>query len=431
MTQENALRILRSGANVFLTGEPGSGKTHTVNQFVSEARQRGKKVAMTASTGIAATHLNGVTIHSWCGIGIKDKLSKSDLDKIKRNSRVRERVINADILVIDEISMLSATTLWLVDMVCKTVRGDVASFGGLQIVVVGDFFQLPPIVKQSHSPQALFANENISPFAFTSAVWREANFVICYLTEQYRTDDRQFAALLSAIRNQTFSDAHLKQLASRRTSLSVKQTDVIKLFAHNADVDLINRQKLAALKQPGRSYTMATFGPARLTDALIKNCLSPQILELKVGANVMCTKNNAKVGFVNGTLGVVHDFEMGTGWPIIKTKSGKNLTIEPMDWTAEDVGGELAKIVQVPLRLAWAITVHKSQGMSLDEAVIDLRAVFEYGQGYVALSRLRRLSGLHLLGWNERALAVHPEVVSIDTEFRIAAQKNEDNIDFS
>jgi hypothetical protein len=139
---------------------------------------------------------------------------------------------------------------------------------------------------------------------------------------------------------------------------------------------------------------------------------------LKVGALVMFTKNNPQLGFANGTLGRVERFEMGTGDPVIETHDGRSITVPPMDWAVEENGRVRAKVSQVPLRLAWAITIHKSQGMSMDQAAMDLSRIFEHGQGYVALSRVRSLAGLHLLGWSESALSVHPEVSRIDHSFR-------------
>jgi hypothetical protein len=153
-------------------------------------------------------------------------------------------------------------------------------------------------------------------------------------------------------------------------------------------------------------------------ETLKKGCLSPENLELKVGAIVMCTKNNQKERFANGTLGVVIGFDEFSGCPIIKTHNGRLITVDPMDWTVEDNGKIRGQIRQVPLRLAWAMTVHKSQGMSLDAAVMDLSHVFEFGQGYVALSRVRNLTGLYLLGLNDHALKVHPKILKKDIEFK-------------
>jgi len=165
-------------------------------------------------------------------------------------------------------------------------------------------------------------------------------------------------------------------------------------------------------------FLMIASGPEALTNILKKGCLSPENLYLKIGAEVMFTKNNQKEGFVNGTLGTVIDFEGGTNYPIVKTRNGKMIKVEPMEWSVEENGKIRGKIAQIPLRLAWAITVHKSQGMSMDGAMMDLSKVFEYGQGYVALSRVRRLSGLYITGLNAKAFQVHPEVLEKDIEFR-------------
>jgi DNA replication protein DnaC len=154
MTQEQALSILKTGANVFLTGEPGSGKTHTVNAYVEWLRDRGIEPAITASTGIAATHVGGMTIHAWSGIGVLRDLTDYELDRIANTERVARRVKNAKILIIDEISMLSAHTLSMVERVCRAIRMNERVFGGLQVVLVGDFFQLPPIVRDEVRPQA-------------------------------------------------------------------------------------------------------------------------------------------------------------------------------------------------------------------------------------------------------------------------------------
>mgnify|MGYP001566014317 CR=1 FL=1 len=425
MTQSEALSILKTGSNAFLTGEPGSGKTHTINEYVAYLRTRGIEPAITASTGIAATHISGMTIHSWSGIGIKTKLGTSDLHAIASSRHIAKRVRRANVLIIDEVSMLAAETLSMVDAVCREIKERSEPFGGIQVVLVGDFFQLPPIVKPEigHGSPVLFMEESSSRFAYDSPAWKGANLTVCYLTEQHRQDDGEFLALLSAIRRNAFGADHLRQLASRSVHRDAAPPDAPKLFSHNVDVDRVNDGILAQLPGEPRVYPMTSQGPDVLVSALKKGCLSPETLRLKVGAAVMFTKNNPKEGFVNGTLGVVEAFDRYDDRPIVRTRSGRKVEVEPMDWAVEEQGAIRARITQVPLRLAWAITVHKSQGMSLDEAVIDLRDVFEFGQGYVALSRVRRLSGLHLLGWNDRAFQVHPEVLAKDAQFHAQSKE--------
>ena len=425
MTQFEALKILKTGTNVFLTGEPGSGKTHTVNEYVAFLRNQGIEPAITASTGIAATHIGGMTIHSWSGIGIKKKLDKYDLDRITSSEYITKRVRRAKILIIDEVSMLPPETLSMVDAVCREIKQNDEPFGGLQVVLVGDFFQLPPVVKrealEEQEMQMSFVEEKKNRFAYDSFVWPKLNPVVCYLSEQYRQDDLNFLAVLGAIRCNKFSAQYLCHIEKRKIEPNLAPDYAPKLFSHNVDVDYVNNEKL--LKLPGKleEFRMLSQGGENLVAALKKGCLSPETLLLKVDASVMFTKNSLKDGFVNGTLGRVDHFDKHSGFPVIQTKNGKYIKVEPMDWTIEENGKVRARITQIPLRLAWAITVHKSQGISLDEAVMDLSDVFEYGQGYVALSRVRRLSGLYILGWNDRAFQVSPEVLAKDAIFRLAS----------
>lgn len=426
MTQAEALTILKTGANVFLTGEPGAGKTYTLNAYVSYLRDHGVEVAITASTGIASTHIGGMTIHSWSGIGIRKRLTTEDLDAIASREYVSKRIRRAKVLVIDEVSMLSPDTLSMVDAVCREVKQKSEAFGGLQVVFVGDFFQLPPVADKEFGRDVQDADlfVDIDPeamparFACDSRSWKEAKVLTCYLTEQYRQDDADFLSVLSAIRRNTFGKEHRAHLSKRKIDQSRAPANAPKLFSHNLNVDKVNDATLSKLSDTLQTFVMTSVGHDVLVAILKKGCLSPEHLQLKIGAEVMCTKNSQKDGFVNGTLGTVVRFEAGSGYPVIQTRGGRKIVIEPLEWTLEENGKIKAQIRQIPLRLAWAITVHKSQGMSLDEAVMDLSAVFEYGQGYVALSRVRRLSGLYLLGWNEKAFQVHPEILGKDELFR-------------
>jgi len=412
MTQDEALTILKTGGNVFLTGEPGAGKTHTINQYVRYLKKSSIDAAITASTGIAATHIGGITIHSWSGIGIKSHLSKYDVDAIASREYISKRINRAKILIIDEVSMLSANMINMVDAVCKAVKDSSAPFGGLQVIFVGDFFQLPPVNRSSQA----------ADFAYDAQAWRDANPIICYLTEQHRQDDAPFLELLSAIRSNTFDALHIEHLEGRKIEAHEAPENIPKLFSHNADVDKVNADILATLPGQAKDFHMHAKGAKALVASLQKGCLSPEVLSLKAGAAVMFTKNNPKEHFVNGTLGIVEGFSKNDGHPIVKTREGRKIDVEAMDWSVEENGRVLASVTQLPLRLAWAITVHKSQGISLDSAVVDLRQVFEFGQGYVALSRVKRLSGLHVLGWNQRAFEVHPNVLEKDSQFRDSSQ---------
>jgi ATP-dependent DNA helicase PIF1 len=425
MTQDEALALLKTGASIFLTGQPGSGKTHTVNRYVRDLQRQGIDYAYTASTGIAATHGHGVTIHAWSGIGVREALTRRDLDVLSTNRRLAARIEKTSVLIIDEISMLPARALSLVDAVCRHIRGSQVSFGGLQVVLVGDFFQLPPVVRISRDdamlPFADGAESFGAEFAHASPAWRDLAPTVCYLSEQHRQSDAAFLDVLAAIRSNACSGAHRERLASRLIGRDQLPSGCTRLFTHNAAVDDINQQQLAKLSGKSRIFAMIAKGPEPFVRTLQRGCLSPETLELKQGAVVMFTKNDPAGRYVNGTLGVVDDFDADDDYPVVRTRGGKRILAEPSKWKIDENGKERASITQVPLKLAWAITVHKSQGMSLDGAVIDLSRAFEYGQGYVALSRLRALSGLHLLGLNERALRVHPIAVEKDAEFRTAS----------
>ncbi len=423
MTQKEALNILKTGANVFLTGEPGSGKTNTVNTYVDYLRSNGIEPAITASTGIAATHIGGSTIHSWSGIGVKAKLNKYDLETINDNKRLSGRIKKTKVLIIDEISMLSAETLSLVELVCRSVRSSKLPFGGLQVVLVGDFFQLPPIIKKQIELQREFQDpdpeteENTTPFAFRAPIWEELNLIVCYLSEQHRQDDSDFLFALSAIRRNAV-DRDVRESFDSRVVSAMPVDTVTKLFPHNADVDRINEMELSKLPGGTETFQMVGRGAPPIVEGLKRSCLSPEFLALKIDARVMFTKNHPEGKYVNGTLGEVIGFTKEDGAPIVRTRAGRIIEVEPAEWAVQDGPKTLAAVSQYPLRLAWAITVHKSQGMSLDAAVIDLRQAFEYGQGYVALSRVRTLDGLFLLGFNDRALEVHPTVSDQDAQFR-------------
>lgn len=421
MTQGEALTILKTGANVFLTGEPGSGKSYTINEYVRYLRTHGIEPAITASTGIAATHIGGMTIHSWSGIGIHTNLDMQDIRRIASGKHIGKRMRETNTLIIDEVSMLPPKTLDMVEAVCREARQSYEPFGGLQIILVGDFFQLPPIIKRKSEDdpdQIILLDEPEARFAYDSSAWTRAKPTTCYLTEQHRQDDKDYLGILSAIRDNTFSMKHVGHIESRRTTYDKVPNDAPKLFSHNVDVDLVNKDMLSQLPGELVEFPMRSYGPHGLITTLMKGCLSPEFLALKIGASVMFTKNNPRAGFVNGTLGIVEGFRENDNYPIVRTRHGQLITAEPMDWAIEEGGVSKATITQIPLRLAWAITVHKSQGMSLDEAVMDLSDVFEYGQGYVALSRVRRLSGVHLIGWNQRAFQVHPEVITKEKEFQ-------------
>lgn len=462
MLQREALEILKTGANVFLTGVPGAGKTYVINKYISYLEDKGIYPAVTASTGIAATHIGGTTIHSFSGIGIETNIDDYKLEKILEREKLVKKIQNTKVLIIDEISMLDAQTLDNVNKVLKEIKNPTLPFGGVQVIFVGDFFQLPPVARKGE----------LKNYCFVSNAWREAKPLTCYLEEQFRQSDPTFTKLLLAIRENNIEEMHVEilddlirktnkkfgfksevkknedeyeeetveldaspeevvssNLAYRHASLSAYSAkfsdptssgsvsiNILELHSHNKNVDEINEQNLKSLEGREFVYKMLTTGSRVLVEGLIKSCLSPEILKLKVGAKVIFTKNSLEGEYANGTLATV--IELETFFIKVQTKEGKMIDVKQSDWSLEDDGKVKAKLTQYPLRLAWAITVHKSQGMSLDEAIINLGETFEYGQGYVALSRIRSLDGLYLKSYNPKALRVNEAISEFDEKIR-------------
>ncbi len=407
MTQNQALELIMMGHNVYLTGQAGSGKTFLLNRYISFLKKNKIPVAVTATTGIAATHLNGFTIHSWSGLGVKSHLSEKDILKMNSNLKKKSQIEDAKVLIIDEISMLHSYRLDLVNKICKTIRNNKDPFGGLQIIVCGDFFQLPPINEEGFPP---------SSFAFKADCWGEMDLKVCYLEEQHRQWDEELLKVLNDIRSQDVSESTFEKLQGRLNTPVANDSFLTKLYSHNIDVDAINFAELAKIKKPTVTFKMEAVGPAELVKGLKRGCLASEELVLKEGAVVMFVKNNPNKGYINGTLGKVIDFD-SDGAPVVQTYTGREIVATETSWRLEEGENVLAEISQVPLRLAWAITVHKSQGMSLDCAEIDLSKSFAYGMGYVALSRVRSLDGIKLLGINQRAFMVDNEIAEVDREF--------------
>ncbi len=416
MKQKQALDLLKTGRNIFITGPAGSGKTHLVNSYIAYLKQNNIEVGVTASTGIAATHMGGMTIHSWAGIGINTYLSESDLEAMAEKSYLAKRFEKVKVLIVDEVSMLQHFRLDLIDRVLRAMKLPNEPFGGVQVVLVGDFFQLPPVARFGEPP---------SQFIYHSDAWHAAGFTICYLEEQFRQNDDVALSILNEIRAGDISKKTRTLLASRVKAKSTVAAEPTRLFTHNEDVDAINQAELERLATVEEAeYEMTWRGKEFIVETLKKSCLAHEKLRLKVGARVMCVKNNFDQGYVNGTLGTVVSCKGGQD-PVILLANGKRITIEKASWKIEEDNMVKAELTQYPLRLAWAITVHKSQGMSLDAIEVDLSRSFEPGMGYVALSRVRTLDGLTILGMNEKALEVNQEVLEFDEQLRAASMEAE------
>lgn len=417
MQQDQAFNLLKLGKNIFLTGAAGSGKTYLLNKYINFLKENDVSVAVTASTGIAATHIQGTTIHSWSGIGVRDVLTQKDLDKIITNDRVKRNYKKTKVLIIDEISMLHKHQLDMVDTIARHIRNSEQAFGGIQVVLCGDFFQLPPVSSSFNSEEKMFA--------FESEAWIRGDFHVCYLHEQHRQGDDPLLTILNDIRNGTTGEHTKVPLRTRYKKEPQGATKATRLYSRNINVDAINASELEKIPGQEKIFNMQTRGFNTLVDGLKKSCLAHECLKLKIGAEVMFIKNDLLGEYVNGTRGVVTGFISSDGaWPIVKTYDNRSIVAYPEDWKYEDNGVIRATISQVPLRLAWAITIHKSQGMTLDAAEMDLGDAFEPGMGYVALSRVRSLNGLKLMNLNEMALKVHPKILEHDKIFKACSADN-------
>lgn len=407
MKQAIALEILCEGESALLTGPAGTGKTFVLNRFIQIAKAEGKHVSVTATTGLAATHLGGTTIHAWSGIGVADELQPGFADHMSKSRR--ETIEKTDILIIDEISMLHDFRLDMVDEVCRLVRRKDEPFGGIQLVMSGDFFQLPPVNRQQG---------RVGGFVVNSNVWQQLDPVILYLEEQFRQDDEVLLDILTAMRDDNIRRHHAEQLLAR-AEVEPEDADMItELHTVNIDVDSLNASRLAALDTEERSFQQFTTGSSNYIETLQRSVLAPSELVLKKGALVMAVKNSPQRTYANGSIGTVVDFEPGTDYPVVEFRSGRTVTMVPDSWELRDGDKKRASISQIPLRLAWAITVHKSQGMTLDAAKIDLRKAFVPGMGYVALSRVKNIESLYLYGINRTALQISEDALAIDGVLR-------------
>jgi len=380
--------LVTLGENVFLTGAGGTGKTTLTRRMIARDPDR---FAVTASTGIAALNAGGTTLHRWSGMmlgprdGEEDEHYLADLMNDPRRSVRKgfERIRSCRTLVIDEISMLNGRTLDFLDFLCRRLRRSDEAFGGIQVIFVGDHCQLPPVSKNGHYD-----------WAFQSRAWKEANVRTVHLTEVKRQDDMEFIRALSEFRLGVLGTASVKLLRSRITRFP--DADLTRLFCRNVQVDRWNAYRLGEIDAEPTVFEAELAGPESQQQFLEKNLLTPRQLVLKPTARVMFTVNSSEGGFVNGQTGVVTDL----GSRRIHVESnGRIMTVEPFKWQFDSKDKTSATFTQFPLRLASAITIHRSQSLTLDSAYIDVRAAREPGQAYVALSRVRTLSGLHLKSW--------------------------------
>ncbi len=389
--------LINSKNNIFITGAAGTGKSYILNQL----QQDYNDLVVTASTGVAAINVKGFTIHSFSGIGYGTKTAEQTAYSMSQKQK--NRIIYCTRLAIDEISMLSAETFDLINDVFKIVRRNDLPFGGIQLIVVGDFLQLPPVSK----------NREVK-FAFESDSWKEAKFNIIHLEKQYRQEDAAFLAELNKIRLGENVDMNNTN----------DNSEAIHLFPLNNPADTYNKKKLAEIKNKLHHFEADDQGNEFSIEKLDKDCLVPKNLYLKIGARVMLLINKyIDMGLINGSIGTVT--EIYDSIVTIKFDNGitQNVTYEPVakivdrnSKLKEEV--VLASRSQIPLRLAYAISVHKAQGLTLNKAYIDFAGTFECGQVYVALSRVRSKEGLSVKNLNHNMIKANQKAVQFYKELK-------------
>lgn len=441
--QARVLELIHGqSCNVFLTGGGGVGKSHVIHTVVQKCRERGAEVAVCASTGVAADQIGGTTLHALLGLGLAQDPVDKLVKKAVASTKIRTTWRNINLLVIDEVSMLDPDFFTAVDAVAKAVRNNNLPFGGVQLLLSGDFFQLPPVSKKER--------DTVKPvFCFQTKAWQDAVHEVVELTEVFRQHgDNEFIQLLQRARYGDYTTDDVDTLISRVNVRldGFEGIEPTRLYARRVNVDEVNATALAALgaevesasytatvhyevgvhknKHGGRtSYSvpaaLKSTMQTKLHEAAQKykqNAAAPETLDLKIGAQVMLLCNmNIEEGLVNGSRGVVVAFETTPTsgmrkMPVVQF-SRTRIAVERFTWEYEVAETGLVMYRQVPLQLAWAVTIHKAQGLSLDcvELALD-RSVFEYGQAYVALSRVRSLHGLRLTSFTPAVLQAHPLV---------------------
>ena len=423
---DNHKLILESylnGENLFITGPGGTGKTYAIKQIYEHAKNNNKHICVTALTGVASTLLdcNATTIHSWAGIGICNKTDLQIINKINRSKFYRHNWENTDILIIDEVSMMSSRMFELLNKLGQTIRVNKKPFGGIQIIFSGDFFQLPPV------------KETI--FCFESFEFNNCFDKIINLTKVYRQTDPVYKKLLLNMRQGLISKKSIELLNNKIINDTngnkdiINNSEITRLVPTKNKANNINEHFINSIKDKKyiykRSYKeskdnltqseklkfdLMTDDEKTIEYNFIKDStLSEEQLSLKKGAFVMCISNlDLNLGIANGSTGIVVDFTPEK-LPIVKFDKHK-IVIGKKEWKSENIPG--ISIFQLPLILAWGITIHKAQGLTLERAIVDVgKDLFEAGQMYVALSRLKNLEGLYLEDFKLENLKINSAVL--------------------
>lgn len=394
--QAHALELLRSGENVFLTGGAGSGKSFVVKELTKDLDP--KTMPILASTGAAAVLLGGRTFHSFFGLGIMEGGPDATFERVSKDGKVLKRLAQVEGCIIDEISMIPGDALMIAEALAQKARGSKLPWGGMRIIAVGDFGQLPPVAKAGQKRDWCFLNP----------VWNQTGFQVCQLKHNQRVQDSEFLDVLAEIRNGRMNQK-VADFLNGRTKAHDEELPGTRLFPRRDQSDNYNQKKLNEIREQELKYEAIYFGEEKFVQSLKKSSPVPETLKLKPGCRVMFMKNDVNKRWVNGTRGVLVGEE--DQHLIVRKDYGREVKVEKMTFSLLDAEGNVrASVIQFPLILAYATTIHKSQGATLDELWCDLSALWEPGHAYVALSRLRDASGLHIVRWNPRSFIVDPLV---------------------
>ena len=390
--QQRASQILNDTTqNVFVTGLAGTGKSFLIREFLKG--RDFKEYPVVASTGVAALLAGGRTFHSFFGLGILDGPVDKIIDKASRNTSLKKRLRQARCIIIDEVSMLPGMALDCAEAICRRVRANESCWGGLRIIAVGDFAQLPPVQKEG----------GIRPWAFLSESWEASEFKSVNLQTMLRSEDQDFLKILNHIRAGEVNEGVADYL-NGKVDEDFGSQDKPFLFSRRHEVEHFNQAKLKLIDNPLNEFKTEYFGNEMAIVQLKKIMPIPDVLQLKKNSLVMIRVNDPQYRYVNGSLGIVKDIDPEVLTIELKRKS-RLVEIKPMNFSILDAEGEpVATAKNFPVNLAYATTIHKAQGATLDEMVTDLRRLWEPGQAYVALSRLRSGSGLTLVGWDAESI---------------------------
>lgn len=426
LDQEQALLHLDdSQQNVFLTGGAGTGKSFLIKHFLSKQE---KPIPILASTGAAAILVGGRTFHSFFGLGILQGGHQAVFERAVTNRRLKKRLRDAKTLIIDEISMLSWDVLDLAESIARAIRVSDEPWGGIRVIAVGDFSQLPPVSRgpifDGPGDIGFWKTDagTQKPWAFFGEAWAKSSFKIMNLKETMRTGDREFLKVLEDIRVGKVSTQ--VQSFLKRQSRDYVDTDVTHLFPRRKQTEYFNRARLTEIESESKVYETVYGGDQRYFEFLQREAPVPAVLELKVGALVMVRMNDVKQRYVNGTIGRVTALKD----EIVEIDvEGRRFEIEKFAFGTMDAdGNEVAFAKNFPLSLAYASTIHKIQGATVDRLHVDLTGLWEPGQAYVALSRVRRGKDVTIASWSEESIKSDPMVMSFYSGERPKMQTQED-----